>query len=47
MYKERNAENIRIYKSIVIEFFSYKKKDKIGTCIQRFNIGKCNCQQGI
>ena len=42
MYEARSAEDIRIYKFIVIEFFLQLKIHKIGTYIPIFHIEKCN-----
>ena len=38
MYEARSAEYIRIYKSIVIEFFLRLKLHNLGTCVTRFKI---------
>ena len=38
MYEARSADDIRIYESIVIEFFLRLKVRNKGTCIPRFDI---------
>ena len=38
----RRSEYIRIYESIVIECFLRLEIYKIGTCVSRFAIEKCN-----
>ena len=38
MYEARSAEDIRIYESIVIEFFLRLKIHNIGTCVTIFDI---------
>ena len=42
MYEARSAEDIRIYESIVIEFFLRPKIHKIGTCGHVFDIVNLN-----
>ena len=37
MYEMRSAEDIRIYESIVIEFFLRLQIHNIGTCVPRFD----------
>ena len=38
MYEARSAEDIRIYESIVIDFFLRLKIHNIGTCVPRIDI---------
>ena len=40
MYETWSAEYIRIYESIVIEFFRWLKIHKIDTSVQKFDIEK-------